>query len=279
MLITPPAPIDDEPPEPPEPLPTRRSSRRWAPFLVAALAAGALAGAVTGGLTERPSTPATGGSCPVAAAPPSALPAVIESVVASVVAIDVSSTTFDVDGIPVLGQMSGSGFVIDANGLVATNAHVVEGGGRIAVTLPGGEVVDGTLVGIDDELDLAVVDAHTGGLTPARFGCSADLRVGDTVVAVGNALGLGGEPTASTGIVAALDRSITTQSGRAYTGLIQTDMAVNEGQSGGPLVDATGQVVGVTSAGLAGGSNVGFAIGIDEALPALLALQHPLHAT
>ena len=241
--------------------------------LVAALA-GAAAGAISGGLVGSDDAGTGSGSCPVLATPTGAplrgdVPAVVEAVRPAVVTIDVSRTVFDDRGLPVFGRMAGTGFVIAEDGLIATNAHVVEGGGRVVVTLADGDVVDdASVVGTDPVHDLAVVDVHRNGLVPVEYGCSADLRVGDPVVAIGNALALGGAPTATTGIVAAVGREIST-SDRTYTGLIQTDLAMNEGQSGGPLVDAEGRVVGVNAAGLTGGSHVGFAIGIDDARPVL----------
>jgi S1-C subfamily serine protease len=252
-------------------------SRRWPLLLlVVAVAAitGAGAGSLAGVLTDDAGSP-TSASCPAPADPSAApaaasgLPAIIAAVRPSVISIDVTSTRWDDNGSPVFGTMAGTGVVIDADGLVATNSHVVEGGGRVVATLPSGESVEAAVLGTDEALDLAVIDVGVGGLVPARFGCSAELKVGQTVVALGNALALGGEPSASTGIVAAVDREISTPSGRTYTRLIQIDVATNEGQSGGPVFDDTGQVVGITTAGLAGGSGVGFAIGIDDVLPVL----------
>lgn len=102
------------------------------------------------------------------------------------------------------GSVAGSGFVVDPAGLVATVAHIVEGGRAVRVTLPDGAVVeDATVVGVDAARDLG-----TGGLAAARYGCSAELRVGDAVIAIGNALAFGGDPTASAGIVSAFGREI-----------------------------------------------------------------------
>jgi S1-C subfamily serine protease len=112
------------------------------------------------------------------------------------------------------------------------------------------------------------------GLTPARLGSSGHLRVGVMVVAIGNALALGASPTASLGIVSALDRSVTTANGTTYTGLIQTDAAINPGDSGGPLVNAAGQIVGINTAGVTSAENIGFAISIDVAKPVLTQLAH-----
>jgi putative serine protease PepD len=167
------------------------------------------------------------------------------------------------------GVGSGTGMVIDATGVVLTNAHVVNGATDITVTMADGEEHDAELVGVLPGNDLAVVQMDgVDGLATVELGSSADLRVGDDVVAVGNALGLGTEPTVTRGIVSALNRSIQVPGGNELTDLIQTDTAINPGNSGGPLVNAAGQVVGVNTAVAGGGAqNIGFAISIDSVRP------------
>ena len=150
-----------------------------------------------------------------------------------------------------------------------TNAHVVDGATEIAVIVDG-KVRAASLVAADAGTDIAVLRLDdTSGLTPATL-AEDDAAVGDDLVAIGNALGLEGSPTVTRGIVSALDRSIETASG-TLSGLIQTDAAISSGNSGGPLVDAGGRVIGINTAVAASGvnvqaSNIGFAIPIDVAL-------------
>ncbi len=159
---------------------------------------------------------------------------------------------------------SGSGVVISEDGLILTNAHVVEGaGGVITVRFNDGTTAPAELVGAETAQDIALIRARRTGLTPAVLGSSANLRVGDDVVAIGNALNLGGDPSVTRGIVSAKDRSIS--DGRvSLEHLIQTDAAINPGNSGGPLVDAEGRVVGINTAIIEGAQNVGFSIAIDS---------------
>ena len=167
---------------------------------------------------------------------------------------------------------AGTGIILRSNGEVLTNAHVVEGASSVRVVLPGqDEARQATVLGADATEDLALLRVEgASGLTAAELGRSADVKVGDDVVAIGNALGLRGSPTVTRGIVSALNRSVS-----SLTGLIQTDAAINPGNSGGPLVNATGQVVGVNtaSAGPRGGQNIGFAIPVDRATGAIERLR------
>jgi putative serine protease PepD len=135
-----------------------------------------------------------------------------------------------------------------------------------------------TLVGADTEADLALLQLEdTSNLTPATLGSSAALAVGDDVVAIGNALALRGGPTVTHGIVSALGRTLDTESG-TMTGLIQTDASISSGNSGGPLVNAAGEVIGIntavaTSGGGTSAENIGFVIGIDQAMPVVERLR------
>lgn len=169
------------------------------------------------------------------------------------------------------GQAAGTGVVIDAEqGFVLTNAHVVADATSITVTV-GGEDREATLVGADTDADIAVVRlADTSGLVAAAIADDGSTAVGDDVVAIGNALALEGGLTVTEGIVSALDRSLETESG-SLDGLIQTDAAISSGNSGGPLVNAAGQVVGINTAvasstGTVSASNIGFAISIHDAI-------------
>ena len=160
----------------------------------------------------------------------------------------------------------GSGFVLDKEGSIVTNAHVVEGAGTITVTFANGEEAPATLVGADESTDVAIIDVDLPSeeLTPLGLGTSADVEIGDPVVAIGSPFGLAG--TVTSGIVSALDRTVDSPNGYPIAGAIQTDAAINPGNSGGPLLDATGKVIGVNAqiASNSGGNDgVGFAIPID----------------
>jgi putative serine protease PepD len=170
------------------------------------------------------------------------------------------------------GQGAGTGIVLNDDGYILTNAHVIADATDIQVTVPGDDTPrSAELVDADASRDVAVVKVDdTDGLVPAKLGDSTDLQVGDQVIAVGNALALEGGLTVTQGIVSALDRNIETENG-SLSGLIQTDAAISSGNSGGALVDAKGQVIGMnTAVAQSGGgvqaSNIGFAIAIDNAL-------------
>jgi putative serine protease PepD len=194
--------------------------------------------------------------------------AILEKVQSSVVAIETSQATSR--GV---FEGAGSGVVLSADGLVLTNAHVIGNLGDLTVVLPDGTRKDATLVGASPDDDLAVIRvAGVDDLVPADLGSSADLRVGDEVIAIGNALNLGGEPTVTRGIVSAKDRDLSAE-GVNLQGLIQTDAAINPGNSGGPLVNAAGQVVGVNTAIVADAQNLGFSIAIDTARPIIEDLE------
>jgi putative serine protease PepD len=185
------------------------------------------------------------------------VPAVLAAVSPSVV--EVTSELAD-------GEATGTGFVISADGEILTNAHVVADATQIKVRLADETSArDATVVGRDDTSDIALLKVTAGdGLVPAKLGTTASTQVGEPVVAIGYALGLRGAPTVSAGIVSALGRSLGDLSG-----LIQTDAAISPGNSGGPLVNARGEVIGVNTASATArgqeGENIGFAIAIDDA--------------
>tara|TARA_B100000579_G_scaffold113869_1_gene91135 strand:- start:290 stop:1540 length:1251 start_codon:yes stop_codon:yes gene_type:complete len=192
--------------------------------------------------------------------------AVLAAVAPTVVQIEVSSED------EIFGGGQGTGFIISADGQVVTNAHVVEDAVNINVMLSDGTVRTAELVQQDPTRDLAVLKIEGKDLPAARLGRSAEVEVGDEVLAIGNALGLGDTPSVTTGIISALDRELQL-SGNRLTRLIQTDAAINPGNSGGPLVNAKGEVIGVNTAIAGNAEGIGFAISIDHARPVIETLQ------
>ncbi|ASW57381.1 peptidase S1 [Plantactinospora sp. KBS50] len=241
--------------------------------LVTALLAGALGGvlgfafAVRGGATTPTALGAPDASAPAAAQrPPDSFAGVAERLLPSVVTVRSSGAD---------GTSVGSGFVATADGYVITNQHVVDGSrGPATVEFSDGSTTTANVVGEDAESDIAVIKAQRGGLTPVRFGDSEAIAVGDPVLAFGSPLALSNTVTA--GIVSALDRTIRAGEPGGpvrYYAAIQTDAAVNQGNSGGPLVDGAGRVVGVNSVikslaideEQAGNIGLAFAIPINQA--------------
>lgn len=158
----------------------------------------------------------------------------------------------------------GSGVVVDREGHVITNHHVVAGAEKIIVTLADGRVLSGSVVGSDDETDVAVVQVEATELKPATFGDSDKLKVGQPVLAIGNPLGLAGGPTVTSGVISSLRRSV--QLGNGGLKVIQTDAAVNPGNSGGPLVDLEGRVIAINTVTIPYAEGIGFAIPINMVL-------------
>ena len=294
-LLTPAPSIDDGRPEPPPPPPSAvlppppgrpRRAGRW---FAAGIAGGLLlAGAAVGGFALRDDPPAASTADASSSGDPARATAALGSVHALVVAARPSVASIhttvianDVFGNPVQGEAAGTGFVLSADGYLVTNNHVVDSADSITVTLSDGSTESAELVAADVRSDLAVLHVDRSDLVPLPMGDSDAIQVGDPVVAIGNALDLGAEPTVTGGLVSAKDRSIPEPNGQVLVNLIQTDAAISPGNSGGPLLDLMGRVVGINTAVAGQGQNIGFAIAINPAkqlIDDLRAGTVPLHA-
>jgi serine protease Do len=227
-----------------------------------------LAGGQTPADSAQPLTNVAPGKEPVAAVVQRALPAVV----------NVTTDVFQPDafGNPQQGQGVGTGFVVRQDGIIVTNCHVVEGATKITVFTSDDKPkrFDARVIGGDCLHDLAVLKVDATGLPTVPIGDSGSLLLGQRLIAIGYALALEGGPTVTAGIVSSLDRTINVpdpgcqvckNGSRTYSDVIQTDAAINHGNSGGPLLDLAGQVVGINSAGSDDAQNIGFAIAIDSA--------------
>lgn len=158
---------------------------------------------------------------------------------------------------------SGSGFIFSSDGLVFTNSHVVDGAEKIMVSLLNENEIEGVLIGKDPDTDLAILKIYTDGYSVARLGDNAQLQIGQLIIAIGNPYGY--QQTVTTGVVSALGRTLQTQNGRLVDNVIQTDAALNPGNSGGPMITTEGEVVGVNTAMIMGAQGLSFSVGIDTA--------------
>jgi len=215
-----------------------------------------------GGATKDPNTGLTPAQIYKAAAPGVVF---IRSTIVSQ-----TQSPFDVFPSTQQGQASGTGFVLDHNGTILTNAHVVEGASKVTVQFENQKIVDATVAGKDLSSDLAVLKVSPAGLklSPLTLGDSSHLQVGDPAVAIGNPFGLA--RTLTTGVISALQRPLTAPNGFTIDNVIQTDAPLNPGNSGGPLLDAFGHVIGInsqiaTADGGAGSVGIGFAVPINTA--------------
>jgi S1-C subfamily serine protease len=270
--VTPTAPFAPGEPRPREP----RPRRTW---LVAALIGAVVGAVVAGGIVyaTRDDSPrsqvASFGRNTSRVAQPRDIQGILSRVQPAVVAISTRGFQQDEFFNVVPSQGAGTGMIITAGGEALTNAHVVGNANSIKVKLANGETKDADLIGTDPVVDLALIKIRDAANLPTvELGRSSALRVGDSVVAIGNALALPGGPTVTEGIVSALDRTIGTRGDRLEH-LIQTDAAINPGNSGGPLVNADGEVIGINTAVLqqtgsdAVAQNIGLAIAIDTIKP------------
>jgi S1-C subfamily serine protease len=248
---------------------SRSAPGTFGAVLLGALLAFAIgAGVVVAGLVDLPHTTTSARSAPSTATPASAsLPSRSSESLAKLYR-NVSDGVAYVQARTAQGVASGSGFLLDADGHIVTNEHVVEGADAVRVRLgENGSPVDAQIVGADPNSDVAVlkIDAGSvGNAKPLALGSSNDLQIGQSAIAIGSPFGLQG--TLTTGIVSALHRQIQSPSGAVIDGAIQTDAAINPGNSGGPLLDSHGRVIGInaqiaTESGT--NSGVGFAIPID----------------
>ena len=156
----------------------------------------------------------------------------------------------------------GSGVIIDGSGVVVTNDHVVSGASKIIVTTPDGRELEADVLGADSENDLAVLKVTAKNLRPIKLGSTADLMIGETVIAIGNPFGLTNSVTS--GILSAVHRPVRGEGGRTYSDFLQTDAAINPGNSGGALVNIDGELVGINTAIVGGANTIGFAIPVDR---------------
>jgi S1-C subfamily serine protease len=285
-----PAPVQPtQPVHPVPPFPHRPARSMAAAMLAAGLVAGSIGGGAVGALvashrntaavTQSTATVAAGVAAPAPA--PGSFAAIYQQTKDGVVTI---TTSVSGGGARSFSQAEGSGIVVDKQGDIVTNAHVVDGASQVQVTFSDGHTVTGQVKSVDQSADLAVVQVSGSAdqLHPLTAGNSDALQVGDTALAIGSPFGLQGSFTA--GIISGLNRSSSAPNGRALTGMIQTDAPINPGNSGGALLDGHGQLIGINDSiqsPVEGNVGVGFAIPVNRAeslLPSLekgVAIQHP----
>src|SRR2546422_3017983 len=265
---------------PPPAAPPPRRFRRGLLAAVAALAiaGGAGSGAVAATLVDHnaPAAAAATPANPTSSTATSTQAATTAQSIYQQVSPGVVTITATVSGGRGSGQAIGSGIVLDTNGNILTNAHVIAGARQIQVTFSDGRTVNATLVGSNTSADLAVirVSVAASSLHPVTLGNSDSVAVGDAVYAIGSPFGLSG--SLSQGIISNLKQSGATSNGGNLSGLIQTDAAINPGNSGGPLVNTQGEVIGVNTSiesPVDGNVGVGFAIPINQVKQLLSALE------
>jgi len=289
FIETPIAPEPAAPVQPVPPFPHRPARSMAAAMLAAGLVVGSIGGGAVGALLASnrhtaTNTAANNGTVAAGVAAPAPSPgsfaAIYQQVKDGVVTI---TTSVSGSGARSFSQAEGSGIVVDKQGDILTNAHVVGSSSQVQVTFSDGHDATAQVKGVDQSADLAVVQVSASDqLHPVTTGNSDTLQVGDTALAIGSPFGLQGTFTA--GIISGLNRSSTAPNGRALTGMIQTDAPINPGNSGGALLDGKGQLIGINDSiqsPVEGNVGVGFAIPINRAvslLPSLekgIAIQHP----
>ena len=206
---------------------------------------------------------------PIALAPQAeelTTPEAVKILTPSIVQVVTETLSMNLVNQPVPSKGLGTGVVLNVDGHIMTNNHVIAGARRITVIFADGQTRQAELVGGDFQTDLAVIRVAPDGLDlrPARLGVSADLQVGEDVIAIGHALGLPGGPTVSKGVISALGRTIDTDSLTTIVDLIQTDAEINPGNSGGALANSRAEVIGINTAIIQAGRGIGFAINIDD---------------
>src|SRR6202165_5968636 len=277
-----------QPSQPVPPFPHRPARSMAAAMLAAGLVAGSIGGGAVGAIlasnrhtASTTTSPGTVAASVAAPAPsPGSFAAIYQQVKDGVVTI---TTSVSGNGARSFSQAEGSGIVVDKQGDILTNAHVVGSASQVQVTFSDGHNATAQVKGVDQSADLAVVQVPASDqLHPVTTGNSDALQVGDTALAIGAPFGLPGTFTA--GIISGLNRSTTAPNHRALTGMIQTDAPINPGNSGGALLDARGQLIGINDSiqsPVEGNVGIGFAIPINRAqslLPSLekgIAIQHP----
>lgn len=185
--------------------------------------------------------------------------AAVEKAKNAVVKIDVFKT---ING-KLKAAGAGSGFIFSSDGLVFTNSHVVDGAEKMMVSLLNENEIEAILIGNDPDTDIAVLKIYAEGYSVAKLGDTNELQIGQFVIAIGNPLGY--QHTVTTGVVSALGRTLQTQSGRMVDNVIQSDAALNPGNSGGPMINTDGEVVGVNTAVIQGAQGLSFSVDINTA--------------
>jgi S1-C subfamily serine protease len=158
---------------------------------------------------------------------------------------------------------SGSGFVFSSDGLILTNSHVIDDSDKLVVTLLDGDEFTGSVTGLDRDTDIAIIKIYGSGYTPARLGESTGLKIGQLVIAIGNPLGY--QHSVSVGVLSGVGRTMRTPDGHLIDNILQSDAAMNPGNSGGPMIDSNGDVIGINTAIIPAAQGLSFSIGIDTA--------------
>lgn len=253
---------------PPQPSASRPRKQRVAALaLVLAMSVGG--GMLGGFIANSTSSNSSSNNGPLVTAPKIDQSKVGNTSIAKAAAV-IAPSVVTISNTTAQGGDTGTGIIVSSDGEIITNNHVVEGSTDLKVRLAGAtDAVKATILSTDPGNDLALIKlVNATGLTAATFADPASMAVGDTVVAVGYALALDGGPSVTSGIISALNRTLTDSNG-ALDGLVQTDAAISSGNSGGPLINLNGQVIGVNTAvynsdGQTAANNIGFAIGVAE---------------